>query len=60
MKRCEAKEKERERAELMRQYKELAVQAEQVKAALEKEIREQWNSVVQEKTFQPKTPQEKH
>lgn len=58
MKRCEAKEKER--AELMRQYKELAVQAEQVKAALEKEIREQWNSVVQEKTFQPKTPQEKH
>lgn len=29
MKRCEAKEKERETAQLMRQHKELAVQGEQ-------------------------------
>ncbi|XP_065100367.1 uncharacterized protein [Paramisgurnus dabryanus] len=49
----EEREIARETAELMRTHREQAAQAEQKMAALEKELREQWNSVVQERTFQP-------
>nr|XP_055050683.1 uncharacterized protein LOC129436522 [Misgurnus anguillicaudatus] len=53
-KEMEEREIARETAELMRTHREQAAQAEQRMAALEKEIREQWNSVAQERTFQPR------